>query len=307
MKSPDNSIGTITAEQEQAIRKNIFRAAHSAIRDWSTFKWHRTKGVPDAHVPHSSQAFCISVWGTVASPQGAAVRKTLNGLLNDDLIGKALESYKEGLPLELESDSRELLNEYGGTQSHLDGVLRLNGLIVVIESKLTEPLGRCSQAKDGHCSGIYGPGSDLKRGRTDVACRLEYQDRQRTARLYWNIMKKISKEDAYPVGETCAFAGSGYQVMRNIAAAAKLAADASEWRVIFAYPRSYDPKTDDAITSVRSKLAVHQDRVVVLDYINFARQLTSSSDEVAHDLGKHMAIRLGLDCTDQSERAGEPV
>ncbi len=292
----EKKVAPLTRDQEQAIRKNIFRTAHGAITDWSTFKWHRTNGVPDTHVPHSSQAFCISVWGTVASTQGAVVRKTLSCLLKDDRFARAVESYEAELPLELESDSRDLLNEFGGTQSHLDGVLRLNGLSVVIESKLTEQLGRCSQATGRYCSGIYGPGSDLKLGRTDVSCRLEYQDRQRTPRLYWKIMKEISREGAYRVGEPCAFAGLGYQVMRNIAAAAKLAGDASNWRVIFAYPQSYDSTTDEAIALVRNKLAVqHQHRVLVLDYINFARELMCSTNEIAHDLGIHMAIRLGIE------------
>lgn len=216
-------------------------------------------------------------------------------MLKDGLFEKALETCEAEPPLELESDSRELLNEYGGTQSHLDGVLRLIGLSVVIESKLTEPLGRCSQKKDGHCSGIYGPGSDLKLRRTDVSCRLEYQDRQRSPRSYWDIMKAISKEGAYPVGELCAFAGRGYQVMRNLAAAAKLAGDASEWRVIFAYPQSYDPTTDDAIALVRGRLATqHQPRVLALDYIKFAKELIASTDQTANELGKHMSIRLHL-------------
>jgi hypothetical protein len=148
MKKGKKKVAPLTPDQEQAIRKNIFCAAHGAITDWSTFKWHRTNNVPDAHVPHSSQAFCISVWGTVASAQGGVVRKALNCLLTDSLLEKAVRSYKAGFPVELERDSRELLNGYGGTQSHLDGVLRLNGLSVVIESKLTEPLGRCSQKTD---------------------------------------------------------------------------------------------------------------------------------------------------------------
>ena len=122
--------------------------------------------------------------------------------MKDEVFLLALESYEHGLTLELESNSRELLNEKGGTQSHLDGVLVLKGLTVVIESKLTEPLGICWQAKHGHCSGKYGPGSDLKLRRTDVSCRLEYQDGRRTPRLYWDIMKAISKEGAYPAGDT---------------------------------------------------------------------------------------------------------
>jgi hypothetical protein len=38
-----------------------------------------------------------------------------------------------------------------------------------------------------------------------------------------------------------------------------------------------------------------------LDYIKFAKELMSSTDEMANDLGKHMAIRLGnFEPTDQT-------
>src|SRR5947209_682573 len=102
MKKRENNVKALTPVQEQAIRKNIFRAAHGAITNWSTFNWHRTNGVADAHVAHSSQAFCISVWGTIASDEGKAVRKTLIHSLNDDLLREALESHKAELYLKLE-------------------------------------------------------------------------------------------------------------------------------------------------------------------------------------------------------------
>jgi hypothetical protein len=206
-----NNAKPISPALQDAIRRNIFLAAHGEILDWATFKWHRTNGEADAHVPHSSQAFCISVWGTFASSEGKPVREVVTQLLCDAGFTKALHQYPLRLPAKLESDSRELLNEYGGTQSHLDVALPLDGLSVVIESKLTERLGTCSQKKDGHCSGIYGPGSDLKL-RSESPCRLDYQDRQRTPRPYWGIMNSLSRSNVYPFGETCAFAGAGLLV-----------------------------------------------------------------------------------------------
>jgi hypothetical protein len=213
-------------------------------------------------------------------------------ILKDPLFQKALEPYDASVPLELESDSRELLNEYGGKQSHLDGVIKLDGLSVVVESKLFEPLGACSQAKEKHCSGIYGAGSDLKR-KTTFACRLEDQEGSRTRRLYWDVMKSISAKDAYQEGKPCPFAGGSYQVMRNIAAAAKLAEQGQEWRVIFAYPQSSDPKTGNLIALVKSKLAAEQQhRILTLDYVKLAKELITSEDATAHALGEHMATRL---------------
>jgi hypothetical protein len=284
---------SMTPFEEQAVRDNIFSAAHGAIANWKTFKWHCSERV-DAHVPHSSQAFCISVWGTFASQQGRVVRDVVASVLQDALFLEVLEQYKTELPLVLESDSRELLNEFGGKQSHLDGVLSLNGLSVVIESKFTEPFGACSQVRDKHCSGVYGPGSDLKLKRDEFPCRLQYKDRQRTPRLYWEIMKPLSNEGVYPLGKPCPFAEGGYQVMRNIAAAAALAtANGSEWRVIFEYPKSSDSRTADTIAFVKGKLAVEQQqRILVLDYVELAEKLMRSEDATAISLGRHMAKRL---------------
>lgn len=287
-------VSAITETVQQSIRQNIFPAAHWAIPDWSAFRWHRTNGVPDSHVPHSSQAFCISVWGTFASTVGKAVRHAVVGLLQDPVFEEAVEGYDAELPFVLESDSRKLLNEFGGTQSHLDGALRLETLIAVIESKLREPLGACSQAKNGHCSGIYGPGSDLKLKKQDP-CRLEYHDRNRTPRLYWDIMKPISRDGVYRFGQACPFAGSGYQVMRNIAAAVRMTTETktSQWRAIFAYPA--DAATQEAIRLVRDKLREeHQRRVLTLDYIALAKALNCSADVTARGLARHMAVRLGI-------------
>jgi hypothetical protein len=292
MQKRPTLVSALTPPHEQRIRDNIYSAAHDAITHWSTFKWHYTDGNADAHVPHSSQAFCISVWGTFASPRGNGVRKAVASILKDTLFQKALEPYDARVPLELESDSRELLNEYGGKQSHLDGVIKLDGLSVVVESKLFEALGACSQAKEKHCSGIYGAGSDLKL-ETRIACRLEGQEGSRTPRLYWDVMKPISTKDAYQEGKPCPFAGGGYQVMRNIAAAAKLAGQGRDWRVIFAYPQSSDSETGNLIALVKSKLACEQQhRILTLDYVKLAKELITSEDATARGLGEHMATRL---------------
>jgi hypothetical protein len=279
----------ISSDQQEAIRRNIFPAAHCQIADWANFKWHRY-----AHLPHSSQAFCISVWGTFACTKGRAVREVVSRLLRDAEFSRAVERYPARLPAQFESDNRDLLNEYGGTQSHLDVALPLDDLSVVIESKLTEPLGTCSQKKDRHCSGIYGPGSDLKL-RKENSCRLEYQDGSRTPRLYWQVITPLSRADAYPLGKPCPFAGSGYQVMRNIAASARQMTTLSKpsWRTIFAFPA--EKETTEAIRLVQSRLkGEYQSRVLVLDYKKLSRALADSADPIARGLAQHMAARLAL-------------
>jgi len=285
----------LTTVQKQDIQTNIYSAAHGAIADWDNFAWHYSNRTPDACVLHSSQAFCISVWGTFASPRGKVVRVVVASILQDRLLCKILEQRDSGLSLELESNQCELLNEHGqGHPSQFDGVLRLKGLIVVIESKLTEPLGTCSQVNQKDCSGIYGPGSDLKLNKTEFPCRLVYRDRSRTPRRYWEIMKPLSIEGAYPFGMPCPFAGGGYQVMRNIAAAAELARTSGiEWRVIFAYPRSTGAGADEAIELVKGKLvSEHQHRILKLDYSVLAERLMLSEEPTASGLGRHLMTRL---------------
>jgi len=289
----------LTTVQKQHIQTNIYSAAHGAIADWDNFAWHYSNGAPDANVLHSSQAFCISVWGTFASPQGKVVRDVVASILQDSLLSKVLEQYDSGLPLELESNRCELLNEYGGKPSHLDGVLKLNGLIVIVESKLTEPFSSCSQVNQKDCSGIYGPGSDLKLNKTEFPCRLEYRDRSRTPRRYWEIMNPLSIKGAYPFGIPCPFAGGGYQVMRNIAAAAELARTSGiEWRVIFSYPKSTGTGADEAIELVKGKLvSEYQHRILKLDYRALAERLMLSEEPTASCLGRHMMTRLPMSVT----------
>lgn len=86
----------------EPIRTNIHVGAHPAIGDWEGFRWHRYRGVPDTHVLHSSQAFCISVWGTIAQPEATAVRQVLASMVDDDLArrlrsGEELSSQQQPL------------------------------------------------------------------------------------------------------------------------------------------------------------------------------------------------------------------
>jgi hypothetical protein len=70
-------------------------------------------------------------------------------------------------------------------------------------------------------------------------------------------------------------------------------ANGPEWRVIFAYPQSYDRKTADTVPFVKAKLAVEfQHRVLILDYFELANKLACSADVTASGLGQHMTDRL---------------
>jgi AcrR family transcriptional regulator len=101
----------LTTVQKQDIQTNIYSAAHGAIADWDNFAWHYSNRAPDACVLHSSQAFCISVWGTFASPRGKVVRDVVASILQDRLLCKVLEQHDSGLSLELESNCALLLQK----------------------------------------------------------------------------------------------------------------------------------------------------------------------------------------------------
>jgi len=288
------SMSSLSNEANEALKDNIFHVAHRTIDDWDSFAWHVGRGgKTDTHQLNSSQAFCLSLWGTLATRAGRNDRAEVAHLIADDFLVKELMQVEGDLPLAFEYDRRDLLNEHGGTQSHLDAVLSLTNLSVVVESKLTESFGTCYQVRKGHCSGTYGPGSDLKL-RKDFACRLEYQDVRRTPRAYWDVMRSLSAPDSYEFGMKCPFAEGGYQVMRSIAAAASHGRlRGVEWRVIFAYPSSSE--TDLEVDKVvRHLTEENRSRVFSLDYFRVAEVLAASTDPVARDLSIHMATRLKL-------------
>ncbi|HWQ56061.1 MAG TPA: HNH endonuclease signature motif containing protein [Bryobacteraceae bacterium] len=278
-----------------SIRDNIFDEAHFAIEDWAGFPWHRPKkgALPDADRPHSSQAFCISVWGAFAAQRGGRVRAVIAELLNDESMVRAVATSK-AVSLRLEDVNRRRLNEFPagwGNPTQLDAVVSLSDVTVVVESKLTETLGRCSQPPK-QCSGDFKPGSDIKT-KSNAPCRLGVQDGQRTPRLYWDVIRQISRPDAYPEGGKCPFAGPGYQTMRVIASAVQVCR--SSWRVVFAYP--FDQATRREIDSVVERLLPeYQDRILHLDYVELARALSreAESDPIARDLGAHMSARLRM-------------
>lgn len=281
-----------TVEQIDLIRGNIHPDARGAVEDWGTFPWHRDRsGLPDSHLPHSSQAFCISVWGTMARGDAAGARSALGRVLGNAGISDTLASRPE---LRLEYTQRDVLNEEGaGNPTNVDALFLYPGLVLVIESKLTESFGSCGQARNRHCSGRYEVGSDLKTS-TDAFCRLEIQDGRRTPRRYWEVIRSLSRPGEYQPGIACPFAGRGYQVMRTIAFASELGArNGADWRVVFAFPQTLSPESATDVAGVAGGLLPeHQDRVLQLDYESLARALSEEGDPVAADLADYMANRM---------------
>lgn len=276
------------------MKLTVFEAAHQSILSWDDFPWHKTEKhlPPDADRPHSSQAFAISVWGTIQHPSAHGVRLAIAGLLGNRVIAAAMESIEPSI--ELEFREPELLNERGGQATNVDTVVRFEKeVVLVVESKLTEPFGSCGQWPK-YCSGTYGPGSDLKT-RSGAPCRLEVSDGRRTPRHYWEVMWSLSKPDSYPADSECPFRGPSYQVMRNIATAARLAQveHFRDWRVVFAYPSNLSKKSTKAIVGVQEKLQPsYQMKILQLDYERLAESLLGNEDEMARGLGRHLKDRL---------------
>ena len=274
------------------IRENLFSSAHQSIPDWARFHWHRSRsGTADADLPTSSQAFCISTWGTAASKDGIGVRSALALVLKDDLLDSWLTGTEMG-DFHLEFVDRLLLGEEGaGNPTNLDAVWEFPEVTLVVESKLLESFGPCTQVRGGHCSGVYGPGSDLK-NHTDAACRLTVSDGARRPRRYWDVLEGIGYSPA--AGQPCPFAGPGFQVMRVITAAAELARQRrTDWRVVFAYPETFAPEPGLTIDRVRELLPPEmQSRILTLDYEDLVGQLLAGDDVTAQELGSHLWRRL---------------
>lgn len=281
----------LPTEVIERIRENIHPAAHWAIADWNEFSWHKdSKGAPDTFLLQSSQALCISIWGTIAHPDARQARSVLAGMLVDPLIAEAMTSDPE---LHLEFTDAEVLYEKGGNPTNVDVLLLFPHLVLVVESKFTERFGSCSQVSRRQCTGRYERGSDLKT-RSEAPCRLAVSDGRRTARRYWDVMRSLSVEDAYPLGVECPFAGPGYQVMRNVAFASELAASRrADWRTIFAFPQSLSSDSAKVIEAVAQPLRKkNSDRVLQLDYERLADALAEQPDSVSTDLARYLSNRI---------------
>jgi hypothetical protein len=197
------------------LESNIFPAAHQACEPWDTFPWHvGRKGAIDTHVPHSSQALAIDVFGTIKiSPD----RDTILDALAQNI----------GLPpggpwtLSLEWTARpSLLNEPRPTQ--VDVYAESPHAVILCECEFTEQEGgACTQTVKRTdsitCNGNYVQPINDRNDRTS-RCALSGK-----GILYWDIIPKVFHLDAEAEYQPCPFAGPAYQWMRNLVVAYKVA------------------------------------------------------------------------------------
>jgi hypothetical protein len=228
---------------------HVYSGARAHVARWPPGHWHAAIAAPT-----SSQALCVSVWGTIAShPQRATILQgifTAAGLDLGDLSSPTI-TCEDGA----DGTLAHLLNETGGnaTPTCVDALVDWSAGAVCIESKFTEPsFGACGQtsvrtdrppaAPAGTkillrpaCDGTHGTGSDFKT-KTRAPCRLSTWDGSRAPRLYWDLAWEPFRADVLtPDGRLCPFSGPSFQLMRNLALARAKAA-----------PRSTRPARDQA-------------------------------------------------------------
>ena len=197
------------------LERNLFPPAHQACEPWDTFPWHTGRGgAIDTHVPHSSQALAIDVFGTIKT--SADCDAILDALATN--LGVPASRPWE---VTLEWRARpSLLNEPRPTQ--VDVYAENPHSVIMFECKFTEQDGGvCSQTvrRNGSapCNGNY---AQQARRVIDLTsrCALSEKDIQ-----YWDIIPKVFHLDAHTDYHPCPFAGPAYQWMRNLVVAYKLA------------------------------------------------------------------------------------
>jgi restriction endonuclease-like protein len=199
----------------------LFPASHAAIADWNKFPWHRRNRVIQTSKPESSQALAIDVFGTIK----------VSGEI-DRILGALAQ--KCGLPadgpwsIELEWRApKDLLGEPRPTQ--VDAIACGSRSSLVFECKFTEPGGGCSQPqripKGAHrgkrqCDGNYALQiNPARKSAGEARCALIAKKVR-----YWESIPKLFGIDAEQDYRPCPFAGEGFQWMRNVVLADKVAA-----------------------------------------------------------------------------------
>lgn len=183
-----------------------------ALRDeeGEKIRWHS----PDA--PASSQVFCVSAFGKLRSmPDGIDVI--------NQLVAEAVPNvpHADHWDVTLEYADGRILGETGqGTPTNVDVYLTSRKAVVCVEAKFLydahEGFGSCSQYRQQHCAGFYGPGSDLRPTRSSSWCRLEFREGKRDPRNYWSLGRTYFQEHVFRkqrVGQKCPFAAFHYQLM----------------------------------------------------------------------------------------------
>jgi restriction endonuclease-like protein len=198
------------------VEANLFPVAMPAVEPWDEFPWHKDAyGRCDTWKPHSSQALCIDVFGTL---------KVVDQLERDRTCDRLCEKLgaTPGGPwaISLEwSDPDNLMCERRH-QTQVDAVARGRHSLIFFELKFTEAgAGCCSQPQplrsgdhkgQVQCNGNYEMQTNPVNAIVS-SCALTGKGIQ-----YWKVIPNVFNLSATNVYAPCPFAGSGFQWMRNL-------------------------------------------------------------------------------------------
>ena len=286
---------------EKVLRNpTLYSKALTANELAPAFKWHGY-----AHSPRSSQAFCISAFGTLRNL--TVGNRVVASLLSEAFPLIATAGRPRNWTISPESENEELLNEKGTVQStSVDVLCTSSQEVVCIESKFVTDAAKgfdsCGQVSKGHCAGFYGPGSDKKRG-TKAWCRLESWDGKRSPRLYWTLGKSYFSTNVFErqlQGQSCPFSGPTYQLMRNFLFAARMAERdrKSFFGVLAICPENFSGVLGSQVAEFQQNVLrpEFRGRVKFLNYETLITHLRLVDDEEASALAEYLEERIDTVC-----------
>ncbi len=201
-------------EQRQRVEKNLFHAARPAVEPWDQFKWHLDESLCDTWRPHSSQALCIDLFGTLKTAPNAE-RDAVLGHLSAQLDLPDAGPWQ--VELEWEHPAN-ILQERRKTQ--VDAVAAGADTTILFECKFAErDGGTCSQTiprrvgsevERPQCNGNYELQVNPVNGNT-AHCALTGKGIR-----YWEFIPNVFQLNSVADHVPCPFRGSGYQWMRNL-------------------------------------------------------------------------------------------
>ena len=282
----------------QTVRQNpqLFPVLKTDAGCLPELHWHS-----HADLANSSQVFCVSAFFSLTL---LAVRdQVLNSLLSA-AFPTMPASAETGWGIELEKMDRSLLGEGGPQQpTSIDVFCASPSAVVCVESKFDrdarDGFGGCSQARDGHCLGYYGPGSDAKT-RGGEWCRLNVADGGRTARSYWKLAngffeKKVFSEQK-PADE-CPFKGPNFQLMRNFLFAEESALRSGRpwFGMLVVAPERRAELVKRQVAAFREQVvaAPYRERVAFVPYETYTEAVAARGTEGA-ELADFLRRRLAL-------------
>jgi len=258
--------------------------------------WHS-----HADLGNSSQTFCVSAFYSLTL---MAVRDNVLNALFSIAFPTMPAPAKTGWDISPEKMDRLLLGEGGRQQpTSIDVFCASRSAVVCVESKFDrdakDGFGGCSQARDGHCLGYYGPGSDAKT-RGSEWCRLNAAEGDRTARSYWKLAKGFFEAGVFreqQPADDCPFKGPNFQLMRNFLFAEESAmSSAKPWfgmLVVAPERRAELVKRQVAAFRERVVAAPYRDRVAFVPYETYTEAVAAQGADGA-ELSAFLRQRLQL-------------